>query len=38
MRYQTIINDETFDIDINEDGRIFVNGGAGHRFSRAAPG
>ncbi|NLF74208.1 MAG: biotin/lipoyl-binding protein [Chloroflexi bacterium] len=26
MRYQTIINDETFDIDINEDGRIFVNG------------
>jgi biotin carboxyl carrier protein len=26
MKYQTIVNDQTFDIDINEDGRILVNG------------
>ncbi len=26
MKYQTIVNDETFDIEINEDGRILVNG------------
>lgn len=26
MKYQTIVNGETFDIDINEDGRILVNG------------
>lgn len=26
MKYQTIINDQTFEIDINEDGRILVNG------------
>jgi biotin carboxyl carrier protein len=28
MKYQTIVNGETFDIDINEDGRILVNGEA----------
>ncbi len=26
MKYQTIVNGQTFDIDINEDGRILVNG------------
>ncbi|MBN1679829.1 MAG: biotin/lipoyl-binding protein [Anaerolineae bacterium] len=26
MKYQTIVNDETFDVEINEDGRILVNG------------
>jgi len=26
MKYQTIVNGETFDIEINEDGRILVNG------------
>ena len=26
MRYQTIVNGQTFDIEINEDGRILVNG------------
>ncbi len=26
MKYQTIINGETFEIDINEDGRVAVNG------------
>ncbi len=26
MKYQTIVNGKTFDIDINEDGRILVNG------------
>ena len=26
MKYQTIINDQTFDIEINEDGRVLVNG------------
>ena len=26
MKYQTIVNDETYDIEINEDGRILVNG------------
>jgi biotin carboxyl carrier protein len=28
MKYQTIVNGEMFDIDINEDGRILVNGEA----------
>lgn len=27
MKYQTIVNGVTFDIEINEDGRILVNGG-----------
>jgi biotin carboxyl carrier protein len=26
MKYQTIVNGETFDLEINEDGRILVNG------------
>jgi biotin carboxyl carrier protein len=26
MKYQTIVNGQTFDIEINEDGRILVNG------------
>jgi biotin carboxyl carrier protein len=26
MKYQTIINGQTYEIEINEDGRIFVNG------------
>lgn len=26
MKYQTIVNGETFDVEINEDGRILVNG------------
>ncbi|MCZ7538335.1 MAG: biotin/lipoyl-binding protein [Anaerolineae bacterium] len=26
MRYQTIVNGQTFDIEINEDGRVLVNG------------
>jgi biotin carboxyl carrier protein len=26
MKYQTIVNDQTFEIEINEDGRILVNG------------
>jgi biotin carboxyl carrier protein len=26
LKYQTIINDVTYEIEINEDGRIFVNG------------
>ena len=28
MKYQTIVNGQTFDIEINEDGRILVNGEA----------
>ncbi len=28
MKYQTIVNGETFDVEINEDGRILVNGEA----------
>ncbi len=26
MKYQTIVNNKTFDIDINEDGRVLING------------
>jgi len=26
MKYQTLVNGQTFDIEINEDGRILVNG------------
>lgn len=26
MKYQTMVNDQTFDVEINEDGRILVNG------------
>ncbi|MCL4238516.1 MAG: biotin/lipoyl-binding protein [Anaerolineae bacterium] len=28
MKYQTIVNGQTFDIEINEDGRVLVNGEA----------